>query len=141
MRTALHHRHGKLGMTEECSNVQTSYSNKITHLRTQGLDINEFEDPRFNDCWKNMVCVNFDAGYGCFPSEVKKSPVKIVVTTLLRPLVEAGGDGGGGHAGDKSLGYGIWKMTAREMIRELDHGLTGCSVLVFIARAIPNLFP
>jgi hypothetical protein len=24
MRTALHHRHGKLGMTEECSNVQTS---------------------------------------------------------------------------------------------------------------------
>jgi len=46
------------------------------------LDINEFEDPRFNDCWKNMVCVNFDAGYGCFPPEVKKSPVKIVVVGM-----------------------------------------------------------
>ena len=31
--------------------------------------------------------------------------------------------------------------SAREMIRELDDGLMGCSVLVFIARAIPNLFP
>jgi len=27
------------------------------------------------------------------------------------------------------------------MIRELDHGLMGCSVLAFFARAIPNLFP
>ncbi|KAJ6922873.1 hypothetical protein NC652_016505 [Populus alba x Populus x berolinensis] len=51
------------------------------------------------------------------------------IATLLRPLVEAAG------------GYGILKMTAREMIIELDHGLMGCSVLAFFARAMPDLFP
>jgi hypothetical protein len=29
-----------------------------------------------------MICVNFDAGYGCFTPEAKKSPVKIVVVGM-----------------------------------------------------------
>ncbi|KAG6771860.1 hypothetical protein POTOM_023253 [Populus tomentosa] len=35
----------------------------------------------------------------------------------------------------------IGMTSAKEMIRELDHGLMGCSVLAFFARAMPNLFP
>jgi hypothetical protein len=29
-----------------------------------------------------MICVNFDAGYGCFTPEARKSPVKIVVVGM-----------------------------------------------------------
>uniref|UniRef100_A0A6N2KVE6 Uncharacterized protein n=1 Tax=Salix viminalis TaxID=40686 RepID=A0A6N2KVE6_SALVM len=59
----------------------------------------------------------------------KKGPHRDQDIMLLRPLVEAGG----GQAWEKSLGHGIWKMTARGEMRELDHGLTGCSVCVLCA--------
>ncbi|KAF9680246.1 hypothetical protein SADUNF_Sadunf06G0101400 [Salix dunnii] len=59
----------------------------------------------------------------------KKGPHRDQDIMLLRPLVEAGG----GQAWEKSLGYGIWKMTARGEMRELDHGHMGCSVCVLCA--------
>ncbi|KAI5557730.1 hypothetical protein BDE02_18G123200 [Populus trichocarpa] len=33
-----------------------------------------------------MICVNFDAGYGCFTPEARKSPVKIVVVGICVAL-------------------------------------------------------